>query len=115
PARLRLAGGLTGRTARGVAPEVRGARIPGIGISYEAGKAIRRLAERGTPRLHIRTTNRTFQSTSYNVIGEVTGSEYPNEVVLIGGHYDGHDVAQGAGDDGAGTITGLEAGRALAG
>ena len=115
PGLLRITGSITGRNPRGDAPEDREAPIPGIGISYEAGKAIRRLAERGTPRLHIRTTNRTFQSTSYNVIGEVTGSEHPEEVVLIGGHYDGHDVAQGAGDDGAGTITGLEAGRALAG
>ncbi len=34
-------------------------------------------------------------------------------MVLIGGHFDGHDIAQAAGDDGAGTITGLEAGRVL--
>ncbi|MDI3342090.1 MAG: M28 family peptidase [Sphaerobacter sp.] len=115
PGLLRITGSITGRNPQGTSPEDREAPIPGIGISYEAGKAIRRLAERGTPRLRIRTTNRTFASVSYNVIGEVRGTAYPNEVVLLGGHYDGHDVAQGAGDDGAGTITGLEAGRALAG
>ena len=57
--------------------------------------------------------NKTFASTSRNVIGEIVGSEHPDEVVLMGGHFDGHDIAQGAGDDGAGTITGLEAARVL--
>lgn len=115
PGLLHITGSITGRNPRGSSAADREAPIPGIGISYEAGKAIRRLAERGTPRLRITTENRTFDSVSYNVIGEVVGSTHPNEVVLLGGHYDGHDIAQGAGDDGAGTITGLEAGRALAG
>ncbi|HUZ02135.1 MAG TPA: M28 family peptidase [Thermomicrobiaceae bacterium] len=115
PGLLHITGSITGRNPGGSSAADREAPIPGIGISYEAGKAIRRLAERGTPRLHLTTTNRTFDSTSANVVGEVVGTERPHEIVLLGGHYDGHDVAQGAGDDGAGTITGLEAGRGLAG
>lgn len=115
PGLLHITGSIPGQKQSRNTVEDSEAAIPGIGISYEAGKAIRRLAERGTPRLHIRTTNRTFMSKSYNVIGEIVGTEHPDEIILMGGHYDGHDVAQGAGDDGAGTITGLEAGRALAG
>jgi Zn-dependent M28 family amino/carboxypeptidase len=40
--------------------------------------------------------------TSYNVIGEITGSERPEEVILIGAHLDSWDEGTGALDDGAG-------------
>ena len=115
PGLLHITGSLPGRDPSSDRATDREAPIPGIGITYEAGMAIRRLAERGVPRLRLHTTNRTFASVSHNVVGEIIGIERPNEVVLLGGHYDGHDISQGAGDDGAGTITGLEAGRALAG
>ena len=42
------------------------------------------------------------QGTSYNVIGEFTGQEFPDEYVLIGGHLDSWDLGTGALDDGAG-------------
>lgn len=115
PGLLHITGSITGRNPRGTSAADREAPIPGIGISFEAGKALCRLAERGTPRLKLSTSNETFDSVSSNVIGEITGAEQPGEIILVGGHYDGHDIAQGAGDDGAGTMTGLEAGRALAG
>jgi len=47
--------------------------------------------------------------TSYNVIGEIRGSEFPDEVVVIGGHLDGWDVGQGAMDDGGGCCQAIEA------
>lgn len=115
PGLLRITGSIPGTMAKSQVAENREAPIPGIGISFEAGKALRRLARKGQPKLKLRTSNKTYNSTSANVIGEITGTEKPDEVILLGGHYDGHDVAQGAGDDGAGTIVGLEAGRALAG
>jgi aminopeptidase YwaD len=114
PGLLHITGGIPGNKPNDQTAEGREAPIPGIGISFEAGKAIRRLAQRGQPRIKIQTNNRTYDSKSYNVIGEIVGSEKPDEVILLGGHYDGHDVAQGAGDDGAGTIVGVDAGRALA-
>ena len=39
---------------------------------------------------------------SHNVLGEIVGREKPGEVVVIGGHLDSWDLAQGAHDDGAG-------------
>jgi Zn-dependent M28 family amino/carboxypeptidase len=45
---------------------------------------------------------------SYNVIGEIIGSEYPDEIVLVGGHYDSWDVGCGAHDNGAGCIQTME-------
>lgn len=50
---------------------------------------------------------------SFNVIGEITGTEKPNEVVVIGGHLDSWDKGQGAHDDGAGCVQSIEAIRLL--
>jgi carboxypeptidase Q len=41
---------------------------------------------------------------SYNVVGEITGSEYPADIIDIGGHLDSWDVGEGAHDDGAGVV-----------
>jgi len=41
---------------------------------------------------------------SYNVVGELSGSDHPDEIILVGGHLDSWDVAQGAHDDGAGSV-----------
>ena len=45
---------------------------------------------------------------SYNVIGEIKGSEFPDEIILVGGHFDSWDIGQGMHDDGAGCIQSLE-------
>ncbi|MBL4625656.1 MAG: M20/M25/M40 family metallo-hydrolase [Flavobacteriales bacterium] len=50
---------------------------------------------------------------SYNVIGEITGRENPNNYILVGGHLDSWDVGEGAHDDGAGIVHSIEALRAL--
>jgi ASC-1-like (ASCH) protein len=45
---------------------------------------------------------------SYNVIGEIKGSENPNEIIVVGGHLDSWETGQGAHDDGAGTVQSIE-------
>jgi|TARA_Y100000294_G_scaffold15121_1_gene13514 carboxypeptidase Q len=45
---------------------------------------------------------------SHNVLGEIKGSIYPEEVVVVGGHIDSWDVGQGAHDDGGGCIVSWE-------
>lgn len=45
---------------------------------------------------------------SYNVVGEIKGSSKPNEIILAGGHLDAWDNGQGAHDDGAGVVQGIE-------
>ena len=45
---------------------------------------------------------------SYNVVGEIKGSEKPNEIILVGGHIDAWDNGQGAHDDGAGVVQSIE-------
>ncbi len=50
---------------------------------------------------------------SYNVVGEIRGSEKPEEIVLVGGHLDSWDVGEGAHDDGAGCVQSIEVLRTL--
>jgi hypothetical protein len=45
---------------------------------------------------------------SYNVIGEIKGTKYPQEVIVVGGHLDAWDKGDGAHDDGAGCVQSLE-------
>ena len=50
---------------------------------------------------------------SHNVVGDITGSELPNEIVLLGGHLDSWDAGDGAHDDGSGCAQTLEAMRLI--
>lgn len=45
---------------------------------------------------------------SHNVIGEIRGSEFPDQIILVGGHLDSWDIAPGAHDDGAGVVHAME-------
>ncbi|WP_264509427.1 M28 family peptidase [Flavobacterium sp. N1719] len=45
---------------------------------------------------------------SYNVIGEITGTEYPNQIMVVGGHLDSWDLGDGSHDDGAGCVQSME-------
>ena len=49
----------------------------------------------------------------HNVIGEIRGSEFPDEIITIGGHLDSWDPAEGANDDGAGMVQSIEILRAF--
>lgn len=50
---------------------------------------------------------------SFNVIGEITGSTYPNEIMVVGGHLDSWDLGDGSHDDGAGVVQSMEVLRLL--
>jgi Zn-dependent M28 family amino/carboxypeptidase len=45
---------------------------------------------------------------SHNVIGEIRGSEFPDEIILVGGHLDSWDIAAGAHDNGSGVVQAME-------
>ena len=45
---------------------------------------------------------------SYNVIGEIRGTEYPEEILLVGGHLDSWDLGDGSHDDGAGCVQSMD-------
>lgn len=109
PGLLHISGGIG-------SPGGKPAKIIAIGTSWEHGQTILRLAKRsGAPtRIKIKTGGTFHDNVSYNVVADIPGSKWPDELVMAGAHYDGHDISQGALDDGAGTVVCMEAARVLA-
>jgi len=87
------------------------AKIPAAAISLEDAMMLARLTVEGHPvRVHLALEARTEpDAESGNVMGDLVGSERPDEIVVLGGHLDSWDVGQGAQDDGSGIMTTLEA------
>ncbi|MBL8615278.1 MAG: M20/M25/M40 family metallo-hydrolase [Deltaproteobacteria bacterium] len=90
--------------------------IPAAAITPEHAGWMRRLLSRGVPvRVRLEMEAQTLpDALSHNVLGELRGERWPEEIVLIGAHLDSWDVGQGAQDDGAGVAQVLEAMRLLA-
>ena len=81
-------------------------KIPHAAITLEDAAMMGRMSRLG---LKIKVTlymeARSFGDVpSQNVMGEIRGSEYPDEVIVLGGHIDSWDVGQGAHDDGGGCV-----------
>ena len=86
-------------------------KVPAAAITTEAAMMLRRLQDRGKKcvvKLNMEAEDKG-EAESANVIGEIIGSEKPEEIVVIGGHIDSWDVGQGAQDDGAGCVAAMEA------
>jgi carboxypeptidase Q len=90
-------------------------KIPAAAITIEGAELLQRMQNRGDrPRLRLKMEARFLaDAESANVVGELKGSESPEEVVLLAGHFDSWDVGQGAHDDGGGCIIAWEAVRLL--
>jgi carboxypeptidase Q len=86
-------------------------RIPAAAITAEDADRLQRMQNRGTVvRLRLKMEAKFLpDAQSYNVIGEIRGSERPEEVVVLGGHFDSWDVGTGSTDDGAGCVVTWEA------
>ncbi|MEM6723752.1 MAG: M28 family peptidase [Bacteroidota bacterium] len=83
--------------------------IPALAISTEAAELLGTILEREPVRMYLNTTcQRMSDKVSYNVVGEITGSTHPDEIILVGGHLDSWDVNEGAHDDGAGCVQSLD-------
>ena len=90
-------------------------KIPAAAVSAEDAERMQRLVDRGR-RVRVRLRmDAKFEADaeSANVIGEIRGRELPDEVVLVGGHFDSWDVGMGASDDGVGCIVTWEAARLM--
>lgn len=97
----------TGATSYRDAP----VKIPAAAITTEDADMIARLLERGqrvvvTLKMDARHDGMV---PSANVIGELRGTTWPHEVVVISGHFDSWDVGCGAHDDGAASVAAMEA------
>ena len=83
--------------------------IPALAISTNDAELLSRVLQEETVSVFIRNTSRILDPVlSYNVIGEIRGSEFPEEIIAIGGHLDSWDIGEGAHDDGTGCVQSLE-------
>ena len=85
-------------------------KIPAMAIStLWAERLSEALKTSGKVNLHMTASCGSAGSRlSHNVIGEIRGSTYPNEIILVGGHLDSWDLGGGAHDDGAGCVHAME-------
>ena len=82
--------------------------IPAAAVTAEDAMLMTRLSAKGEITLHLTLTPQTLpDADSHNVIADLTGSAKPNDIVLISGHLDSWDLAQGANDDGAGVVVAM--------
>ncbi|HEY6127960.1 MAG TPA: M20/M25/M40 family metallo-hydrolase [Candidatus Acidoferrum sp.] len=90
--------------------------IPSAFITGEGYRLIWRMLKRGPVNMEISMTN-SFSDKPvevYNTVGEIRGSEKPDEVVILGAHLDSWDLGTGSTDNGTGSMAVLEAARTLA-
>jgi carboxypeptidase Q len=84
-------------------------KIPAAAVTVEDAELLDRLSQRGPVTVHFQLDEQQLPDVeSANVIGELKGSDKPDEVVVIGGHIDSWDVGQGASDDGTGITMMME-------
>jgi Iap family predicted aminopeptidase len=90
------------------------APIPGISVGLEEGAFLKRLMRRkGAVKMRVKTTDINEPMTSWNVVGDLQGGDPDHGVTMLGCHYDGHDIAQGALDPASGMVAVMEAARVL--
>jgi len=85
-------------------------QIPAVAISTKGAELLSGLLKNDTTLLfHFETHCQMLPDVlSYNVIGEIKGSEKPEEIIVVGGHLDSWDLAEGAHDDGTGCMQAIE-------
>ena len=90
------------------------AGIPAGAVSAEDAELIAHLAAEGPVRMHLTLTPQKLpDETGYNVIGDLRGSQHPEQVVIVSGHLDSWDLGTGALDDGAGVVIAMETAQLL--
>ncbi len=91
------------------------AKIPALAIGLQDADWLSKQMEENRIQSITLKTNAHFlpDTIGHNVIGELTGTEFPNEIITIGGHLDSWDPAEGAHDDGTGCVQTIEILRAF--
>lgn len=90
-------------------------KIPAVAISTEDAEW---LSQQLTKKIKLSAYFKTNcemlpDALSYNVIGEIRGNTYPEQILTVGGHLDSWDICEGAHDDGAGCVQSIEVLRAI--
>lgn len=90
------------------------AKIPAVAVGLQDADWLNDLTDKQTVKLDLVTNGKFLPDTpGHNVIGELTGSEFPDQFITVGGHLDSWDPAEGAHDDGAGIVQTIEILRAF--
>ena len=90
-------------------------RIPSSAISTNDAEMLSGMLKIDSSlKLYLKQNCRQLEDVlSYNVIGEITGSQFPNEIITVGGHLDSWDLGDGSHDDGAGCVQSMDVLRLL--
>jgi len=85
-------------------------KIPAGAVTAEDADLVADLVRQGSVKMKLVLTPQTLPDVeSANVIGDIKGSEHPEEVIIVSGHLDSWDLGTGAIDDGAGVAVSMEA------
>jgi hypothetical protein len=85
------------------------AKIPAVAIGLRDADWLDSNLQKGSITVSLKTNGHFFPDTiGHNVIGELTGSEFPDQFITVGGHLDSWDPAEGANDDGSGVVQTIE-------
>jgi Zn-dependent M28 family amino/carboxypeptidase len=89
-------------------------KIPAGAVTAEDADLISDLARQGPVKMKlVLTPQQLTEVESYNVIGDIKGSEHPEQIIIVSGHLDSWDLGTGAIDDGAGVAVSMEAANLL--
>jgi len=85
-------------------------KTPTAAISTRAAEQLSKsLKENPNLKFYFKQSCKTLpDAPSFNVIGELTGSKFPDRFITVGGHLDSWDIGDGAHDDGAGVVQSIE-------
>jgi carboxypeptidase Q len=89
-------------------------KIPAAAMGLQDADRLAALLEKEPVNVFLKTNGKMLPDTvAHNIIGEITGSEFPDEIITVGGHLDSWDPAEGAHDDGSGCVQSIEVLRAF--
>lgn len=90
-------------------------KIPAVAISTNDAEYLNNeLKKRSVTQVWFKTDCKMLPDVkAYNVIGQINGSEFPEQIITVGGHLDSWDLAEGANDDGSGVVQSIEVLRTL--
>ena len=90
-------------------------KIPAVAISTQMANKISNVLQSGKAVKAMIKSNCKMMGTanSFNVIGELRGAQFPEQIITVGGHLDSWDLAEGAHDDGTGVVQSIEIIRSL--
>jgi carboxypeptidase Q len=85
-------------------------KIPAVAISTNDAEYLsKQLKNNNGIRVYFKTTCKMLpDKPGHNVVGEIKGSQFKEEIITVGGHLDSWDLAEGAHDDGAGVVQSME-------